>query len=220
MMQDFPKLAEAWAMARSLWYMPKKDLVHFCPADCWYGMGNYYGKGVKQVVVRSVGFEAEGRVVNEYKTPGAYELAYDAIADAMPPCYSEDCDLGEPFPGGSRRCGYGGAVHRDFPYIYFMDNGSGQVKIGTTTGPVGSRKADLQTGSAQRLNVLGVMPGTKLNEKGLHEAFRRLQVSGEWFTAASPLMNYIYLRSVPEDRLIAVSDRPTRYLPIPGDLWE
>lgn len=65
--------------------------------------------------------------------------------------------------------------------IYFiLDEERDAVKIGISGDPMG-RLASLQTGHAGRLRLVGTMPGTRHDEKRLHQRFAGVRLRGEWF---------------------------------------
>jgi len=78
---------------------------------------------------------------------------------------------------------------RNGSYVYFARAGS-RVKIGWSR-QVASRVAQLQTGNAAPIELLGVMPGARSTERELHERFAATRVSGEWFEATPELLDYI-----------------------------
>lgn len=78
---------------------------------------------------------------------------------------------------------------RDGSSVYFADAG-GQIKIGWSK-KVSQRLAQLQTGSASPIKLLGTMPGGLAVERRVHAKFAHLRLSGEWFTAAPELLAYV-----------------------------
>lgn len=78
---------------------------------------------------------------------------------------------------------------RDGSSVYFADAG-GQIKIGWSKR-VSARLAQLQTGSAIPIKLIGTMPGGLTVERRVHERFAHLRLSGEWFTAAPELLAYV-----------------------------
>lgn len=75
--------------------------------------------------------------------------------------------------------------------IYFIRQGSGNVKVGYTGGRVEERLAQLQTGSGERLTLLGSFPGGRLEELKLHLAFKDLHVIGEWYRYEGVLREFV-----------------------------
>lgn len=55
------------------------------------------------------------------------------------------------------------------------------VKIGFTTTSPKDRLRGLQTGSASKLRILDSIPGTRVGERALHDAFAALRIHHEWF---------------------------------------
>jgi hypothetical protein len=80
-------------------------------------------------------------------------------------------------------------ARRNGSSVYFADAG-GQIKIGWSR-KVAARLAQLQTGSASPIKLLGTIPGGRGTERRLHERFAHLRLSGEWFVAAPELLAYI-----------------------------
>jgi hypothetical protein len=65
-------------------------------------------------------------------------------------------------------------------FIYFIQNGTGEVKIGYTEN-VRRRLHNLQIASPTTLNVIGQMPGTVSEEREIHHRFAHARLVGEWF---------------------------------------
>ena len=70
--------------------------------------------------------------------------------------------------------------------IYFVQarSGSKLIKIGYSFN-ADRRIRDLQVGSPEPLLVLGVIPGTRKDERDWHERFHYLRQHGEWFDGYS-----------------------------------
>lgn len=73
----------------------------------------------------------------------------------------------------------------DYGYIYFAgtrdaDGAIAAVKIGFSNDPV-RRMAELATASPQGIELLAWLPGTRADERALHERFDDERASGEWF---------------------------------------
>lgn len=76
-------------------------------------------------------------------------------------------------------------------YVYFIEAlGIGHIKIGWSINPL-KRLAQLQTGSAARLQLLGYIPGKKPFEQKLHKDFAHLCHHDEWFHGTEELRSYI-----------------------------
>lgn len=71
-------------------------------------------------------------------------------------------------------------------FVYFVRGGD-RVKIGWSR-KVALRVSQLQTASAEQLELLGEMPGTLDTERALHDTFAPLRVRGEWFRAEVGLL--------------------------------
>lgn len=65
-------------------------------------------------------------------------------------------------------------------FIYFIQNGTGEVKIGYTEN-VRRRLHNLQIASPTTLNVIGQMPGAMSDEREIHQRFAHARLVGEWF---------------------------------------
>lgn len=74
-------------------------------------------------------------------------------------------------------------------YLYFIRQGlQGPVKVGRSTDVV-ARVKSLQTGSAEPLVLLGVVPEAgPLTESALHERLSNYRLCGEWFTATPEVL--------------------------------
>lgn len=77
--------------------------------------------------------------------------------------------------------------------VYFARAGA-RIKIGWSR-QVATRLAQLQTGNAAPIELLGVLPGARSRERELHERFADARVSGEWFEATPELLAYITAES-------------------------
>jgi hypothetical protein len=74
--------------------------------------------------------------------------------------------------------------------IYVIRSAADLYKVGYTVNPH-QRLSLLQTGSHERLALLGVIPGTRAQEAELHSLLAPWRVSGEWFRrcrALDPLL--------------------------------
>jgi hypothetical protein len=80
-------------------------------------------------------------------------------------------------------------AHRDGSSVYFAEAGR-RVKIGWSTR-VATRLAQLQTGSADPIRLLGTEPGGRALERRLHERFASARISGEWFEPTPELLAYV-----------------------------
>lgn len=79
--------------------------------------------------------------------------------------------------------------------IYFAHAvGTDLVKIGFTAGEPAKRLKELQTGCAQRLELLAAVEGTVADEAECHRKFAHLRQQGEWFRFAPELAVFIATR--------------------------
>jgi hypothetical protein len=77
-------------------------------------------------------------------------------------------------------------------FVYFAQSGpAGPIKIGWSQD-VARRLEQLQTANAQRLVLLGTVPGRLEDEAALHTRFAHLRMEGEWFQDALEI--HFYLR--------------------------
>lgn len=65
--------------------------------------------------------------------------------------------------------------------VYFIKNPRGHVKIGLTKNRIASRLKNIQTGSAEKLELIAAVSGAIELERRLHERFAVRRLSGEWF---------------------------------------
>lgn len=82
---------------------------------------------------------------------------------------------------------------RDGSSVYFAQ-ADDRVKIGWSK-KVAARLAQLQTGNATPIQLLGTVPGGRTLERQLHDRFAHLRLSGEWFQAAPELLEHITRRA-------------------------
>lgn len=96
----------------------------------------------------------------------------------------------------ARRIAEAGGICR--VYFFQEDGPDGYIKIGYTEQiDVRDRLDHIQTGNARKVNVIGVMPGTRLLERALHDQFASSRCVGEWFEPAPDLLALITLKSSP-----------------------
>lgn len=75
--------------------------------------------------------------------------------------------------------------------VYFVEAGTGgPVKIGWSQH-LDQRKAGLQTANANKLAVIGTVPGTMKTESELHAQFAHLRMEGEWFQNSPEIHEYL-----------------------------
>lgn len=72
-------------------------------------------------------------------------------------------------------------------YVYAITDGE-FVKIGYSVNPR-KRVAELQTGNARLLSLLGTIPGTESDERKLHAKYEHLNVLQEWFEIDPTLLS-------------------------------
>lgn len=71
-------------------------------------------------------------------------------------------------------------------YVYLITDGE-YVKIGYSVNPP-KRVAELQTGNARVLSLLGTIKGTEQDERALHAKYAHLNVLQEWFELDSAIL--------------------------------
>lgn len=75
--------------------------------------------------------------------------------------------------------------------IYFIQPvDGGSIKIGKANSPP-DRLRELQTGSPDRLKIIGMMQGDEATEYALHDLFARHRLDGEWFSPDDDLTEFI-----------------------------
>lgn len=72
-------------------------------------------------------------------------------------------------------------------FIYFATIGTGTVKIGFAKNVAG-RIAIMQSDSPFPVTLLGVVPGSRADERKLHELFAEERERGEWFRGTDELL--------------------------------
>lgn len=70
--------------------------------------------------------------------------------------------------------------------IYFIRAQTGDIKIGYSATPE-RRLSSMQTGSPVSLELVALIPGSKQDERHLHEQFAGQRNRGEWFTPSAEL---------------------------------
>jgi hypothetical protein len=77
--------------------------------------------------------------------------------------------------------------------VYFaLDATSNAVKIGFTTGPVKKRIQEISVGNANKVVLIGNVPGATFDdERRLHERFKHLNIRREWFHYDGELREYV-----------------------------
>jgi DNA-binding XRE family transcriptional regulator len=74
--------------------------------------------------------------------------------------------------------------------VYFIQAKNGPIKIGYTKSVI-TRLQSLQTSNTEKLIVLGTIKGDAKKEKNIHEKFKHLRISGEWFKSDPELLSFI-----------------------------
>ncbi len=74
-------------------------------------------------------------------------------------------------------------------YIYFISDGE-YIKIGKSISPL-RRLKELQTANGRALELIGIIPSSKVNENVLHSVFGDSHVRGEWFEIDSSILSFI-----------------------------
>ena len=78
------------------------------------------------------------------------------------------------------------------PSIYFIQAAKSKaIKIGFTETSLESRLEALQTGSPEKLSILGTIRGTLREELDLHKRFSASALNGEWFKATPEILEFI-----------------------------
>lgn len=86
-----------------------------------------------------------------------------------------------------------GAIDESQPrgLIYFVRSEvSRKIKIGFTQWKIESRLGHLQTGSSEKLSLIGTMAGTIADERALHRRFYLQNAGGEWFLDSDELSDF------------------------------
>lgn len=87
------------------------------------------------------------------------------------------------------------------PVVYFVQGiKTKHIKIGKAS-TIKARLSGLQTGSAERLVLLGVQPGGRELERYLHMRFATHRLHGEWFKPHRAIRVYIAEHALPHDDL-------------------
>ena len=76
--------------------------------------------------------------------------------------------------------------------IYFIQGEiTKRIKIGFTSRFIEKRIQNLQTGSPDKLNFIGGIPGNVEIEESLHQKFKNCRLHGEWFEPTIELLDFI-----------------------------
>ena len=79
---------------------------------------------------------------------------------------------------------------RKQPYVYFVQNEDGFIKIGFTRH-IKSRLVRMQIDNCMKVKLIGKMKGGRDLEMKLHRKFKQYRKRGEWFVAVPELLEYI-----------------------------
>ena len=79
---------------------------------------------------------------------------------------------------------------RKQPYVYFVQNEDGYIKIGFTRH-IKSRLVRMQIDNCMKLKLIGKVKGGQELESKLHRKFKQYRKRGEWFGAVPELLEYI-----------------------------
>jgi len=94
--------------------------------------------------------------------------------------------------------------------IYFLQC-LNDIKIGFTKSDPSLRLSGCQTGSAEKITLIGVMSGSLSDERRLHSKFAEHRKSGEWFKSHDLLTEYIDNNAVRQ----ATYDKVMRHVKLP-----
>lgn len=81
-------------------------------------------------------------------------------------------------------------VQRRDALVYFIQRGKGPIKIGRAAD-VPRRMMDIQNGNAERLRLLGTVPGGQKMETEMHRRFAAYRIGGEWFQCKGELAAFV-----------------------------
>ena len=77
-------------------------------------------------------------------------------------------------------------------FVYFIQaDDNGPIKIGFTADDPKKRIAQLQTGNASTLKLLGFVKGSTSKERELHAALSEWRMQGEWFQSHPTVLEAI-----------------------------
>ena len=79
---------------------------------------------------------------------------------------------------------------RKQPYVYFVQNEDGYIKIGTTRH-LKSRLVRMQIDNCMKIKLIGKIKGGRELESNLHRKFKPYRKRGEWFEGSPELLEYI-----------------------------
>lgn len=78
--------------------------------------------------------------------------------------------------------------------VYLIQRGpDGPVKIGWSQNIPG-RKSNMQVANAEKLHVIGAIPGRRKDEQEAHRRFSHLRMEGEWFRNSEEILSFFRAR--------------------------
>lgn len=103
--------------------------------------------------------------------------------------------------------------------IYFIQTKeSGKIKIGYSTSP-DKRIKDLQIANPEKLELIGLLKGSKDYEKQIHQKFEELNIHGEWFDPGNKLLEFIHKHAkLPDKNVICKISQDEYQLIFPGQV--
>jgi hypothetical protein len=103
--------------------------------------------------------------------------------------------------------------------VYFAHHpGKGLIKIGYSKDPR-RRIFDLRAKHKERIELIAVMPGSRIIERFLHHKFHKLRMEGEWFSPSPELLKiadkasqFTMDKSIPSKIMIPITPDAYRIL--------
>jgi hypothetical protein len=82
-------------------------------------------------------------------------------------------------------------------YVYLLGSPEdpGVVKIGFSVNPT-RRLKEIQRDNGHPLTLMGMLPGTRADEKAMHARFREHRKMGEWFYPTQELFSVFGVKEV------------------------
>jgi hypothetical protein len=77
------------------------------------------------------------------------------------------------------------------PKLYFIQTTSGAIKIGHTMRTAAGRLQQLLSGTCEELTLLAWFPAPRTMEVEVHDRFRHLWITREWFKPGEDLLLFI-----------------------------
>lgn len=97
-------------------------------------------------------------------------------------------------------------------FVYAIASDEGAVKIGYARDPV-RRLSELNVAHAGRLKLVGVVRGTKADERAAHKLLYAYRVRGEWFRNVGPVAAMVGMMPAPAPRPARVAIEKMRPSP-------